>query len=221
MRVADAYPREAAVQNSPIARPYCVDVSVASAAKIGMKLEENRPISATTNTNCAGSLRNGKREKPTACTRNDKTRILVPFPVESRIPPQTGERTIVSTAGMNETREIRENDAPRERSWIGRKAQIIPIGPNARAVDSLTAIRWSVTTRPTRWCRGKLAGYFEDVVWMRRLISSLILRRSLSSFAIIHSSLSLNTRSSRLAFSFCTVSTMLVGTIARYQEPIC
>jgi hypothetical protein len=33
--------------------------------------------------------------------------------------------------------------------------------------------------------------------------------------------LSLNTRSSRLAFCFCTVSTMLVGTIARYQEPIC
>jgi hypothetical protein len=113
-----------------------------------MKLEENSPISATTNTNCAGSFRNGKRENPTACTRNDRTRILVPFPVESRIPPQTGERTIVSTAGINETREISENDAPRERSWIGRKAQIIPIGPNARAVDSLTAIRWSVTTRP-------------------------------------------------------------------------
>src|SRR3989441_2850907 len=127
MRVADAYPREAAVQNSPIARPYCVDVSVASAAKMGMKLEENRPISAITNTNCAGSFRNGKRENPRACTRNDRTRILVPFPVESRIPPQTGERTIVSTAGINETREISENDAPRERSCIGRNAQIIPI----------------------------------------------------------------------------------------------
>jgi hypothetical protein len=113
-----------------------------------MKLEENRPISATTNTNCAGSLRNGNRENPRACTKNDRTRILVPFPVESRIPPQTGERTIISTAGINETREISENDAPSERSWIGRKAQIIPIGPKARAVDSLTAIRWSVTTRP-------------------------------------------------------------------------
>src|SRR5437899_12880815 len=115
MRVADAYPREAAVQNSPIARPYWVVLSVASAAKIGMKLEENRPISATTNTNCAGSLRNGKREKPTACTRNDRTRILVPFPVESSIPPQTGERTIVSTAGINEPREIGEKNAQRNR----------------------------------------------------------------------------------------------------------
>src|SRR2546427_8890012 len=158
--VADAYPSEAAVQNSPIARPYCVDVSVASAAKRGMKLEENSPISAITNTNCGGSLRNGKREKPTACTRNDRVRILVPFPVESRIPPQTGERTIVSTAGINETREIRENDAPRKRSWIGSKAQIIPIGPNARAVDSLTAIRWSVTTSP----RGDVAAKSQTIL---------------------------------------------------------
>src|SRR5216683_6021735 len=148
MRVADAYPTEAAAQNSPIARPYCVDVSVASAAKMGMKLEENSPISATTNTNCAGSFRNGKRENPTAWTRNDRARILVPFPVESRIPPQTGERTIVSIAGRNETKEISEKDAPSERSWIGRKAQIIPIGPKARAVDNLTAILWSVTTPP-------------------------------------------------------------------------
>src|SRR6266849_7053564 len=148
MRVADAYPSEAAVQNPPIARPYWVDLSVASAAKMGMKLEENRPISATTNTNCAGSFRNGKRVNPAACTRNDRARILVPFPVESRIPPQTGERTIVSLAGRNETKEISEKDAPSERSWIGRKAQMIPIGPKARAVDNLTAIRWSVTTRP-------------------------------------------------------------------------
>src|SRR3989441_12490146 len=118
---------------------------------------------------------------------------------------------------MNETREISEKDAPRERSWIGRKAQIIPIGPNARAVDSLTAIRWSVTTRPTGWRRGKLTDYFEGVVWMRCLISSLILRRSLSSFAIIHSSLSLNTRSSMLAFCFCTVFAMLVSAIVQYQ----
>jgi hypothetical protein len=48
---------------------------------------------------------------------------------------------------MNETRAISEKDAPSERSWIGRKAQIIPVGPKARAVDSLTAIRWSVVTR--------------------------------------------------------------------------
>lgn len=70
------------------------------------------------------------------------------MPVESRIPPQTGERKIVSSAGMNDTREIRENEAPRDRSCIGRNAQIIPVGPKARAVDKLTAIRWSVTTRP-------------------------------------------------------------------------
>jgi hypothetical protein len=113
-----------------------------------MKLEENKPISATTNTNCAGSRRNGKRENPAACTRNESARILVPFPVESRIPPQTGERTIVSMAGMKATREMSEKDAPSERNWIGRNAQIIPVGPKARAVDSLTAIRWSVKTRP-------------------------------------------------------------------------
>ena len=123
-------------------------MSVASAAKMGMKLEENRPISATTNTNCAGSLRNGNRVNPTPWTRNDRARILVPFPVLSRMPPQTGERTIVSIAGRNETKEISEKDAPSDRSWIGRKAQIIPVGPNARAVDNLTAIRWSVKTRP-------------------------------------------------------------------------
>src|SRR2546426_8449296 len=146
--VADAYPSEAAVQNSPIARPYWVVLSVANAAKIGMKLEENRPISATTNTNCAGSLRNGNNVNPTAWTRNDRARILVPFPVLSKIPPQTGERTMVSIAGRKETKEISEKDAPSDRSWIGRKAQIIPVGPKARAVDSLTAIRWSVKTRP-------------------------------------------------------------------------
>ena len=55
---------------------------------------------------------------------------------------------MVSIAGRNETKEISEKDAPSERSWIGRKAQIIPVGPKARAVDSLTAIRWSVMTRP-------------------------------------------------------------------------
>ncbi len=113
-----------------------------------MKLEEKRPISATTNTNCAGFCKNGKRVNPTAWTRNDRARILVPFPVLSRMPPQTGERTMVSIAGRKETKEIREKDAPSERSWIGRKAQIIPVGPNARAVDNLTAIRWSVKARP-------------------------------------------------------------------------
>src|SRR3989442_14447756 len=115
---------------------------------MGMKLEENKPISATMNTNCAGSFRKGKRETPTAWTTNERARILVPFPVESRIPPQTGERTIVSMAGMNATSEMSEKDAPSERSWIGRNAQIIPVGPKARAVDSLTAIRWSVMNRP-------------------------------------------------------------------------
>src|SRR3989449_10751180 len=148
MSVADAYPSEAAVQNSPIALPYWADLSVASAAKIGMKLEEKRPISATTNTNCAGSRRNGNRVNPTPWTRTDRARILVPLPVLSRKPPQTGERTMVSIAGRKETREISEKDAPSDRSWIGRKAQIIPVGPKAKAVDTLTAIRWSVTTRP-------------------------------------------------------------------------
>jgi hypothetical protein len=75
---------------------------------------------------------------------NETARILVPFPVESRIPPQTGESAIVSKAGMNDTRAISEKEAPCERSWIGRKAQMIPVGPKANAVDSLTAIRWSV-----------------------------------------------------------------------------
>jgi hypothetical protein len=115
---------------------------------MGMKHEENRPISATMNMNCAGSRRNGKSVNPTAWTRNDRARIRVPFPVLSRIPPQTGDRTIVSIAGRNETREISENDAPSERNWMGRKAQIIPVGPKARAVDSLTAILWSVAPRP-------------------------------------------------------------------------
>jgi hypothetical protein len=55
---------------------------------------------------------------------------------------------MVSMAGVNATREMSVKDAPSERSWIGRNAQIIPVGPKARAVDSLTAIRWSVTTRP-------------------------------------------------------------------------
>ena len=70
------------------------------------------------------------------------------MPVESKIPPQTGERKIVSSAGMNDTREISEKEAPRDRNCTGRKAQMIPVGPKARAVDKLTAIRWSVMTRP-------------------------------------------------------------------------
>jgi hypothetical protein len=113
-----------------------------------MKLEEKSPISATTNTNCTGLSRNGSVVNPSAWAENDRIRIRPPFPEESRIPPQTGERMMVSSAGMNETREIRENEAPRERSCIGRNAQMIPVGPNARAVDRLTAIRCSVTTRP-------------------------------------------------------------------------
>ena len=54
---------------------------------------------------------------------------------------------MVSTAGMNGTSEISEKDAPRERNWIGRKAQIIPVGANARAVERLTEARWFVSTR--------------------------------------------------------------------------
>jgi len=96
------------------------------------------------NTNCAGSLRNGKRENPIAWTRKEAARIRAPLPVRSRTPPQTGERMIVSTAGMNGTREISEYDAPRERSCIGRNAQMMPVGPKARAVERLIAIRWFV-----------------------------------------------------------------------------
>ena len=69
---------------------------------------------------------------------------------------------MLSIAGMKGTREISEKDAPRERSCIGRKAQIIPVGPKARAVDMLTAVRWSVATRPE--VREGSRSYFEDVV---------------------------------------------------------
>lgn len=55
--------------------------------------------------------------------------------VESSSPPQRGERTIVSRAGRSKVREMRENDAPSERRWIGRKAQTIPTGAKARAVE--------------------------------------------------------------------------------------
>jgi hypothetical protein len=126
-----------------------------------MKLDEKSPISAITNTNCTGFCRNGNVVNPSAWAENERTRILPPFPEESRIPPQTGERTIVSMAGMNETREMSENEAPSERSWIGRNAQMIPVGPNARAVDRLTATRWSVTTRPGTKKRSRR--YFEAV----------------------------------------------------------
>src|SRR2546428_14175972 len=115
MRVADAYPREAAVQNSPIARPYCVDLSVASAANMGMKLEDNRPISATTNTNCAGSRRNGESVNPTAWIRNNRARILVPLAVLSRIALHTVEMTLVLIAGRNDTQDIYAKDDSNER----------------------------------------------------------------------------------------------------------
>ncbi len=47
--------------------------------------------------------------------------------------------------------------------------------------------------------------YFEGVDPIRLRISSLILRFSLSSLAIIHWSFSLKTAASKLSFSFCTV----------------
>ena len=68
---------------------------------------------------------------------------------------------MVSIAGMNGTRETSEKEAPRERSCIGRKAQMIPVGPKARAVDRLTAIRWSVATRPQ--IKKDSRNYFEGV----------------------------------------------------------
>ncbi len=108
MSVDAAYPREAAVQNSPMAFPYWFDLSVASAAKTGMKLDEKSPISAITNTNCAGLWRNGKSVNPSACAMKASSRIRVPLPLESRNPPHTGDRMIVSTAGMKGMREISE-----------------------------------------------------------------------------------------------------------------
>src|SRR6266571_7375212 len=46
------------------------------------------------------------------------------------------ESPIVSIAGMREISAMRRYEALSERSWIGRNAQIIPVGPNARAVET-------------------------------------------------------------------------------------
>jgi hypothetical protein len=43
---------------------------------------------------------------------------------------------MVSIAGISETSAMRRYEAPSERRWIGRNAQTIPIGPNARTVES-------------------------------------------------------------------------------------
>src|SRR2546427_12622519 len=101
-----------------------------------MKLEEKSPIRDTTRTNSSGLFRKGKTENPDPCARRETRRILFPLPVLSRMPPQAGESPIVSIAGMRETRAMRRYEAPSDRRWIGRNARIIPVEPNARAVDS-------------------------------------------------------------------------------------
>src|SRR5207249_1220205 len=106
-----------------------------------MKLDENRTINETTMTNPSGLLKSGKVENPTVCARKERSRMLWLFPVLSRIPPQNGESAMVSTAGMSETREISKYDACKERRWMGRNAQIIPVGPKARAVETWTVNR--------------------------------------------------------------------------------
>jgi len=52
------------------------------------------------------------------------------------MPPHAGERPIVSIAGIRETSAMRRYEAWSERRWIGRNAQIIPVGPNAREVET-------------------------------------------------------------------------------------
>src|SRR5947208_13649761 len=106
-----------------------------------MKLEEKSPIRDTTRTNSSGLFRNGKTENPIPCARREMTRILFPLPVLSRMPPQAGESPIVSIAGMREISAMRRYEALSERRWIGRNGLIIPVEPNAEALDTYTGIR--------------------------------------------------------------------------------
>ncbi len=57
---------------------------------------------------------------------------------------------IVSIAGMRDSSDIRRKDELRERRWIGRKAQDMPTGPKARAVERWTENRWSVRVHSSR-----------------------------------------------------------------------
>jgi hypothetical protein len=101
-----------------------------------MKLEENRPINDTIMTKPTALVSMGRTEKPIACAKKDESKILLLFPVLSSIPPQTGERIIVSIAGMSERSEMRRYEAFNDLKCIGRNAQVIPVGPKARAVES-------------------------------------------------------------------------------------
>src|SRR5207244_11854978 len=100
------------------------------------KLEEKSLIKYMTITNSSGLSRNGKTENPTPCASREISRILFPLPVLSRMPPQVGESPIVAIAGMREISAMRRYEALSERSWIGRNAQIIPVGANASAVET-------------------------------------------------------------------------------------
>src|SRR5207253_10656001 len=94
----------------------------------GIKLEEKSPIKDTARTNSSGLSRNGKTENPTPCASREISRILFPLPVLSRMPPQAGERPIVSIAGIRETRAMRRYEAWSERRWIGKNARLFPSG---------------------------------------------------------------------------------------------
>ncbi len=111
MRVTEAYPSDAETQNWPMARPYCGLAAVAIAAYTGMKLDENRPTRETTMTNSSGLVKSGKIANPPVCARKERRRIFLPFPVLSRIPPQSGESTIVSIAGTSASNEMRKKVA--------------------------------------------------------------------------------------------------------------
>ncbi len=79
-----------------------------------MKLEEKRPIRATTITYSSGVVSRGKKENPIPWAKNESSKIPLPLPVLSNSPPQVGERRIVSTAGISDTSAIRENEAPND-----------------------------------------------------------------------------------------------------------
>ena len=104
--MATPKPREAAVQKPPMARPYWAEVQVETAVRTGMKLEVKSPVIETTITNCSGAVRKGKIVNPTASARMETRMISCPLPVRSRIPPHSGEKSMVSMAGMRLTREI-------------------------------------------------------------------------------------------------------------------
>ena len=72
----------------------------------------------------------------------------MPLPIESDNPPQAGDRSIVSSAGSGEMSEMRKKEAPSDLRRIGRKAQIIPVGPKARAEGELDYKSWCHSDRP-------------------------------------------------------------------------